>query len=249
MNVVAIKTEKITKDSISLFDLLDKYITQMEENSILAVTSKIVAICEGNMVSVDETTKDELVREEADLYLPKEENKYGVYITVKDNILAATAGIDESNTDGYFVLWPKDPQVTANEIREYLVRRFNLKKVGVIITDSKTTPLRWGVTVLPISHSGFKALNSLIGTPDLFGRNLKMTQVAISDGLAGAAGLVMGEGTEQTPLAIITDIPFVEFQDRNPNEDELKALKIDIDEDVYSTFLKSVDWKKGKRMA
>ncbi len=246
MNIVAIKTEKITKDSIDLFDLLDKYVTKMEENSVLAVTSKIVAICEGNMVSVDEKTKDVLVREEADLYLPKEENKYGVYITVKNNILAATAGIDESNTNGYFVLWPKSPQETANRIREYLTKRFNLKKVGVIITDSKTTPLRWGVTVLPIAHSGFNALNSLIGTPDLFGRNLKMTQVAISDGLAGAAGLVMGEGIEQTPLAVITDIPFVEFQDRNPTLEELKSLKIDIDEDVYSTFLKSVPWKKGK---
>lgn len=246
MNIVAIKTEKVTKDSIDLFDLLDKYVVNIEENSILAITSKIVAICEGNMVSVDETTKDVLVREEADLYLPKEENKYGVYITVKDNILAATAGIDESNTNGYFVLWPKNPQDTANKIREYLTKRFNLKKVGVIITDSKTTPLRWGVTVLPIAHSGLNALNSLIGTPDLFGRNLKMTQVAIADGLAGAAGLVMGEGTEQTPLAVITEVPFVEFQDRNPSEEELKALKIDIDEDVYSTFLKSVPWKKGK---
>lgn len=245
MNIKAIKTEKVTKDSTGLFDFLDKYVEKMEENSILAVTSKVVAICEGNMVPVSDTTKDALVRQEADLYLPKEDNRYGVYITIKNNILAATAGIDESNTDGYFVLWPKDSQKVANEIREYLISKFNIKNVGVLITDSKTTPLRWGVTGIAIAHSGFKALNDLIGTEDLFGRNLKMTKVAIMDGLAGASVLVMGEGAEQTPLSIITHIPFVEFQDRNPTEEELAELRIDIEDDVFATFLKNVPWKKG----
>lgn len=245
MNIKTIKTEKVTKDSIGMFEFLDKYVDSMEENSILAVTSKVVALCEGNAIPVDETTKDELVAQEADLYLPKEENRYGVYITVKDNILAATAGIDESNSDGYFVLWPKDSQDTANKIREYLTNRFNIKNVGVIITDSKTTPLRWGVTGIAIAHSGFAALNDLIGTPDLFGRNLKMTKVAIMDSLADSAVVVMGEGAEQTPLAVITDIPFVKFQDHNPTDSDLAELKIDIQDDVYSSFLNSVNWKKG----
>ena len=188
MRVDAIKTEKVTSGSIGLHELLDKYVEELSEGSILAITSKIISLCEGRVVPVEGSDKDELIKKEADLYIPKEENRYNLYLTIKDSILAVSAGIDESNASGYYVFWPKDPQKTANEIREYLTKRFSLKKVGVIITDSKTTPLRWGVTGIPIAHSGFKALRDLIGTADLFGRKLKMTKVAVMDALASSAG-------------------------------------------------------------
>jgi F420-0:gamma-glutamyl ligase len=55
----------------------------------------------------------------------------------------------------------------------------------------------------------------------------------------------MGEAREQTPLAIIEDIPFIQFQDRNPNEKELDELKINIEDDLYTELLTSVKWKKG----
>jgi putative folate metabolism gamma-glutamate ligase len=243
MQVRAIKTERITPGSIKLFDLFDKYIKSLSDGSILAVTSKVVSLCEGRVVPARGSSKDELIKKEADLYLSKEENRYNLYLTVKDNILAVSAGIDESNAAGHFVLWPKDPQKTANDIREYLTKRFKLKQAGAIITDSKTTPLRWGVTGIPIAHSGFKALKNLIGTPDLFGRKLKVTKVAVADALAAAAALVMGEGAEQTPLSIISDVPFAEFQDRNPTKKELEELKIAIEEDVYAPILKRAPWK------
>ena len=57
----------------------------------------------------------------------------------------------------------------------------------------------------------------------------------------------MGEGSEQTPLAVISDIPFVHFQDRNPTEEELAELKISIEDDVYAPLLKAANWKKGKK--
>ncbi len=55
----------------------------------------------------------------------------------------------------------------------------------------------------------------------------------------------MGEGNEQTPLAVIKNIPFVQFQDRNPTEEELDELKISLDDDLYAPLLKAVKWKKG----
>lgn len=247
MQICAIKTEKITPGTIGLFDVLDKYLSSLEENSILAITSKIVSICGGRVFPIKGSNKDELVREEADLYLPKEENKYGIYLTVKNNLLVPTAGIDESNGAGYYILWPRDPQKTANEIRKYLTRRFNLKKVGVIITDSKTTPLRWGTSGVAIAHSGFRALKNYIGTKDLFGRKLKMTKASIIDGLAAAAVFEMGEGREQTPLAVISDIPRVEFVSRNPTSQELKDLEINIEDDLYGSILKRAPWKKSRR--
>lgn len=247
MKVEAIKTEKITPGKITLLSLLDKYVSGLQEGSILAITSKIVSICEGRVVAVSGADKDELVRKEADLYLPKEENKYGVFLTIKDSLLIPTAGIDESNGGGHYVLWPADPQKTANKVREYLEKRFNLKKVGVIITDSKTTPLRWGTSGVAIAHSGFMALKNYIGTPDIFGKDFQMTKASISDALSASAVLVMGEGREQTPLSIISDVPFVKFQDGNPTVEELNELKISIDDDLYAPLLKSVHWKKGKK--
>lgn len=247
MKVEAIKTHKITKSDSDLFAILDKYIVELKEASILAITSKIISICEGRVVPVEEANKDELVQKEADLYLPKEENKYSVYLTIKDSLLIPTAGIDESNGGGYYILWPRNSQRTANKIREYLTKRFNLKKVGVIITDSKTTPLRWGTTGAAIAHSGFAALKDYIGTPDIFEKDFLMTKSNIADGLAAGAVVSMGEGREQTPVAVISDVPFVEFVDRNPTKEEIGELKINIDDDLYGSILKRAHWKKGKK--
>jgi F420-0:gamma-glutamyl ligase len=74
-----------------------------------------------------------------------------------------------------------------------------------------------------------------------------MTKVNVADALAGAAVLVMGESNEQTPLAVITDIPFVQFQSRNPTNIELNSLHIAIEDDVYAPLLTSVHWKKNAR--
>lgn len=246
MKVTAIKTHKITGADTDITTVLDKYLPSLAENSIVVLTSKIVSICEGRQIPIEDASKDELVDLEAEYYLPKEQNKYNVFLTVKNSILAASAGIDESNTNGNFVFWPKDPQKSANKIREYLSKKHKIKNLGVLITDSKTTPLRWGVTGIGLSHSGFSAINDIIGTPDIFGRLMQMTKVNVMDGLSASAAVVMGEGAEQTPLGILTGVPFVKFQQRNPTDEEINMLNIDIDDDVYSTFLKSVPWKKGK---
>jgi F420-0:gamma-glutamyl ligase len=119
--------------------------------------------------------------------------------------------------------------------------------VGVIITDSKTTPLLWGVTGVAIAHAGFKALHDLIGQPDLFGRLLKMEKVNVAQGLATAAVLVMGEAAEQTPLATITDIPGIEWQDRIPTGEELAALRIELADDAYAPILEKAHWQTGGR--
>lgn len=246
MIIKAYKTHKITKTDTDIFKVLDQYLLKVEENSVIAVTSKIVAICEGRIVPISESNKDELVKKEADLFIPKEKNQYHVYLTIKNKMLVATAGIDESNSQDFYVLWPADPQKSANDIRENLVKRFQVKNLGIIITDSKTSPLKWGITGASIAHSGFSAINDKIGTPDIFGKPLKLTQVNVSDALASAAVLEMGEANEQTPLAIITDIPYVEFQDRNPTQEELDVLYYDMRRDLYASLLTSAPWHKKK---
>jgi putative folate metabolism gamma-glutamate ligase len=247
MNITVIKTEKITSKKASLTGILDHAVSVFNERNILVVTSKIVSLCEGAVVKVGQKSKKDLITREADYFLPDEISKYDITLAIKNNILIPSAGIDESNGNGYYILWPKYPQKTANMIREYLCKRFSVRYAGVIITDSKTTPLRWGTTGTAIAHSGFSALNNYIGTPDIFGRKLKYTKANIADGLAAAAVVSMGEGNEQTPLAVMRDVPFVQFQARNPTEKELEDLKIDIQDDLYAPLLTRVKWKKSSK--
>jgi|SRR5581483_8272216 len=245
MIVKPIKTHKITqKDNLEA--ILDKYLPKIGEETIVVVTSKIVSICEGRIVPIEGSDKNELIKEESEFYLPKG-GTYDLTLTVNQNSLRVGAGVDESNGNGFYILFPKDPQKSANRIRDYLKKKFNIKKIGVLLTDSRTKPLRWGITGEMLSHSGFKAINNKIGKLDLFGRKLKMTQINVADELSDAAAAVMGESDEQTPLAIITDIPFVSFQDHNPTKEELKLLNIELTDDVYAPLLTSVKWLKGKK--
>lgn len=245
MKVTAIKTKPIVKGD-KLFQILDKAITSLNDKSVVAVTSKIISICEGSLVKIGEKVKDDLIKEEAEYYLPPDE-KYHFSLSIKNNILIPSAGIDESNGNGYYILWPRKPQGTANSIREYLVNKFGVPNIGVVIVDSKTTPLRWGVTGVAVAHSGFSALNDYIGKPDIFGRLFKVEKANIADALACSSVLIMGEGNEQTPIAVIEDIPFVNFQKRNPTKKEISELAIKIEDDLYSKLLTSVKWKKGNK--
>lgn len=245
MLVKAYKTKKVLEGD-NLFEILESSLPKLEENSVVAVTSKIIAICEGRVAVDTEEERDKLVEEEAEYYLPRHSNKYDFCISIKHNTFTATAGIDRSNGNGKLVLWPEDPQKAVNDIREFLRRKYNLKNIGVITTDSKTSPLRWGVTGVAIAHTGFNALKSYIGKPDVFGRPLHFEKLNIADSLATATVAVMGEGDEQTPLAVATDIPFVEFQDRNPTQEELDMLHIELEDDVFYPLITAVDWKKGK---
>ncbi|MHB0877079.1 MAG: coenzyme F420-0:L-glutamate ligase [Anaerolineae bacterium] len=245
MRVESIRTHAITTADHDLLAILDAYVPPVADGGVLAITSKIVAICEGRVVPAHAAEKQALVEQEAEWFLPQTSSRYNVSLTLKRDLLIAAAGIDASNAGGHYVLWPSDPQGAANSARAHLARRLGLHRFGVIITDSKTTPLRWGVTGAAIAHSGFQAVNDLIGEPDIFGRPLEMTRVHVADGLAGAAVLVMGEAAEQTPLAVITDVPFVCFQDRDPTVEELERLRIEPADDLYAPLLQAVPWRRG----
>lgn len=246
MIITPIRTDVITSKSATLEQIIDEYISTLSENSILVVTSKIVSLCEGAVTAISETSKQQLIEKQAQYILEKNDTKHGVMFTITDNILIPVAGIDESNGDGVHILWPKDPQVSANALRAYLAKRFSLKNVGVIITDSTCSPLRRGTAGIYIAHSGFQALNTYDDKKDLFGKPLTSNSTAnIAHGIAAGAVVTMGEGNEQTPLAIVKDVPFVTFQQRDPSEAELKELSPVMEDDIFAPFLTNVAWKKG----
>lgn len=247
MQVTAYKTPKI-KPNDDLYKILDDCLPTLEEESVVVITSKIVSLCQGDVIKNDSTVdKRELIKKEADWYIedPNLDQFGTLLITIKEDVLIANAGIDESNADGYFVLWPRNIEASVEKVWSYLKRKHKINNLGVIYTDSRLSPFRWGLHGVGITWCGFAATNDYIGKPDIFGRVLRMSKESIVDGLAAAAVVVMGEGSEQTPLTIITDVPFVQFQDRPPTKQERKEMRITKEEDIYGIILNAVQWEKG----
>lgn len=247
MKVIGIKTRKFLPPKDNLWDLI-KSIKKIKENSVVAITSKVVSIGEGRCIPISNTTKDEIAIMEADKYIPRELAPDGLILhTIKNNMLIASSGVDESNGADYFILWPKDPESSAKKIWEFLKEKFKVKNVGVIITDSRLIPLRRGVVGIAIAYFGFKPLKDYRGKKDIFGREFKMETSNFPDSLATTAILEMGEGSERKPIAIISDIPDLEFiqteyQAKTPED----SLDIPEKEDMFYPFLSSVKWEKGK---
>lgn len=246
MLVTPIEVEKIRASAISLRDLVDRAVAAMGEGSVLAITSKIVSLCEGRVLPIAGNDRDELIKQEADYYLPPQYSKYGHHFTVVKDTIVGSAGIDESNGDGNYVLWPKDAQATANAVRKQLQEKFGLSTVGVVITDSISTPLRLGAMSAALAHSGFEALRNYIGEPDLFGHPYSVSRANIAGGLAAAAGVAMGEGSESTPLCVLSDLPFVTFQDYDPTPEELRAITVSMRDDLFAPFLATAPWQRGE---
>lgn len=225
MKIRPIKT-RIFQEREDLIPFILEHLPSIKERSVLVVTSKIVALSEGRTVPIT-TTKDKerLIREESQLAIP---TKY-VWLTVKDGMVMPSAGIDESNADGKLIMLPKDSYRAARILRAALRRKFKLKKLGVLITDSRTIPLRRGITGVNLGYSGFAGVKDYCQEKDIFGRQFHFSRVDIPDSLAAAAVLTMGEGNERQPLAIIEEAP-IKFADRiNRHE-----LDISIEDDMYA---------------
>jgi putative folate metabolism gamma-glutamate ligase len=245
MHIKTHKTHPITSQD-SLFPLIDAYVPRLEEKSILAITSKIVSLCEGSVVAKESvSSKTDLIQQSADAYLDYKEEfpvQHSIQLTIKNNILIPSAGIDESNGNGDYILYPKDVQQSAISIWEYLRNRNGIQNVGVIITDSHTTPMRRGVMGIGLGWCGFSPTHNYIGKPDCFGALLRVTLANNLDALAAAAVFCMGEGNEQTPFAVITNAPKITFQSIPPTKEEIEHFCIPMEEDLYAPLLKNARW-------
>jgi len=245
LKVEAIKTRLVRAGELSLEDLLSESIENLAENSIVVIASKVVALCENRIVSREKFTREELIEREAEWYLDPGFSEHGYFFSIVGSTLVSSAGIDESNSGGDWILWPKNPFRSANQARKFLLGKFNVKNLGVIITDSVSYPLRRGTKGEMIAWSGFGAVRDYVGNKDLFGRDFKMEMSGIGTSLAVAANVVMGEGAEQTPLALISDIDFVEFAKHDATPEEINVAFVPWDDDLFMPFLKLMPWRKG----
>ncbi len=229
MIVRAIKTAIFReKDDLLLF--IRKYVPKLKDGSILVVTSKVVALSEGRTaIAKTGEAKRKLIQKESQ-WMKKSEL---VYLTLKDGMLLPNAGVDESNADGKIVLLPKDSYAVAAALRAKLKKHYGIKRLGIVISDSRVMMMRKGVLGVSLGHAGFKGIKDYRGKRDIFGRKLKITWQNMPDAIATAAALCMGEGNERQPLAIIEDAPVVFTEKVNRRE-----LVIAPKQDMYSSILR-----------
>ena len=190
---------------------------------ILVVTQKIVSKAENLFVDLADIEPDDEARALAEktrkdprlvaLILRESTTVVraipGVLITRHHSgCVMANSGIDQSNLgpgeDDRVLLLPRDPDDAALRLRASLMRyALGARAPAVIISDSFGRPWRVGVTNVAIGAAGFPALVDRRGEPDRGGRPMAVTQIALADLAAAAAGLVMGEADEGVPAAVV----------------------------------------------
>lgn len=237
MIVRPVKTN-IFSENEDLAAFIIKYISKVKEGTVLAVTSKIVALSEGRTVVIkNEQEKEKIIKSESEWAI---QTLPEWWLTIRDGMFTINAGIDKSNADGKIVMLPKDCFRAADTLRTLLKKHYKVRNLGIIITDSRVAPLRRGVFGVALGYAGFKGLRDYRGKPDIFGRKLRFTQVNISDALASAAALEMGEGSERQPLAIIEEAPvqFVDIVNK-------RELRIPPNKDIFERLFRGVLKKKS----
>jgi coenzyme F420-0:L-glutamate ligase/coenzyme F420-1:gamma-L-glutamate ligase len=197
--------------------------TEIQNDDILVVTHKIVSKAEGRIVdlaSVKPSTKAirmagehdkdprvmELILNESTQILRA---KNGIIISeTKHGFVCANAGVDQSNVKGddTAVLLPVAPDESASRLQDAVKKNVG-KEIAVVITDTFGRTFRNGQTNVAIGIAGINPIKSYIGTYDMYGRKLRVTEIAVADEIASAAELVMGKA-EGTPVAIIRGYNF-----------------------------------------
>lgn len=194
----------------------------LQNGDILILAQKIVSKAEGCYVELDDVTPSEKARTLAlqcgknprhvEMILRESDSvvKIGAHVVIaahKLGFVMANAGIDESNIShgdgsGRLLLLPSDPNASAAKIKAELDAAFDVS-IGVIINDSFGRPWRNGVVGVAIGSAGVPSLADRVGASDLFGRKLKVTEIAVADELASAASLLMGQADEALPAVLI----------------------------------------------
>lgn len=185
----------------------------LEDGDVVAVCQKVVSKAEGAVVALagvepsafaerlaaqgerdrDPRVLEVVLRESARVV----RNDRGHLITeTPHGFVCANAGVDQSNgiADDVVTLLPRDPDQSAQALRDALTRRFGVV-VGVVVTDTFGRPWREGLVDVAIGAAGLPVLIDHAGETDLRGRELQHTVMAFADQLAAAAGLVMEKGS------------------------------------------------------
>lgn len=196
----------------------------LENGDIIVLAQKIISKYEGRLINLDDVTpsqksidlskqvdKDpriiELILQESRKIIRIFNNI--IIAETHHGFICANAGIDQSNVSNkkdQVLLLPLNPDKSAESIRKEIYEKTG-KQVAVLITDTFGRPFRMGQTNVAVGIAGINPLKSYKGKQDMFGKILRVTEIAIVDEIAGAAELVMGK-TEGIPIAIVRNVNY-----------------------------------------
>lgn len=191
----------------------------LSEGDIVVVAQKVISKAEGRLIDLKLVNPSE-----KSLQIAKQNDKdprlielilnesvdilrlaRGILIVeTKRGLICANAGVDQSNVEksnDYAALLPEDADLSARELRHSLKRKTGID-VAVVITDTFGRPFREGQINVAIGIAGIQPIKSYIGTLDMYGKKLKVTEIAVVDEIASAAELQMGK-SERIPVVII----------------------------------------------
>ncbi len=200
---------------------------QLKDRDILVITQKIISKAEGRLVNLEDVVPSQRAVELAaicdkdprlvELILSESNEvlrcvKGTIIVEHKLGFVCANAGVDHSNVNPdkegtWYLLLPKDPDASAQKYRAYFKSVLNVD-IGVLVIDSHGRAWRQGVVGIMIGTSGVPALVDMRGKKDLFGSELRITQIAAADELAAAASLVMGQADEHIPVVHVRGFPY-----------------------------------------
>jgi len=224
-----------------LVDLLCEY--DIKDKDIIVIAETIVSKLEGNIIerkNIKPSKKALLLSKILDkppetvqiiLNESKEILKIGNKFIITEThhgFVCANSGVDESNSYEYIKPLPKNPDKSAKYIKNKIKEKTG-KNVAVIINDSVGRPFRKGSVGLAIGVCGILPLWNRVGEKDLFGRELKTTEVGIVDELSAAASVVMGQCDEGIPVVIIRGAN-VPYTDEDVN---IKSILREKDDDIF----------------
>jgi F420-0:gamma-glutamyl ligase len=235
MQFIPIKTRVLIPPQDDLYAVLGEYLTEVVEGDIVLVSSKVIAISEGRCVSKTDANKADLVAANADVTIDRP--YWNSPLTIVHNTFLGAAGIDESNGNGYYVLLPSDVFKSAEDIHSYLCTKHQVKNIGVIVTDSRSHPFRYGATGVALAWWGIEPLQDHIGRPDLFGRKIEVERSNLVDGLAAGATVIAGEVNECIPVVIARGVPNITFVDGTTKDSLFSPFEDDTFRVLYDRFL------------
>jgi coenzyme F420-0:L-glutamate ligase / coenzyme F420-1:gamma-L-glutamate ligase len=190
---------------------------ELRDGDVLVVAHKVVSKAEGRLRALDSVVPGEraaalaaehgkdarLVQAVLDESAEVLRAERGVLICVtRHGFVCANAGVDQSNAgEGEVVLLPRDPDASARALRARL-RELAGVRVGVIVSDSFGRAWRIGETDVAIGAAGVVVLEEWRGRPDAFGRELRVTSIAVADAAAGAADLARAKDSRRPAVVV-----------------------------------------------
>jgi len=234
IKIIPIKTRSLKLPKDDLLTVFNELSETIEDGDILCITSKVLSIHQGRCLKIaDVADRDKLILSEADSYVPRADIPNGLALpTITNHTLINAAGIDTNSALGYYILWPKDISKLLQEIHTFLKQKFGIKNLGIVATDSRSQPLRYGTTGIAIGFFGFHPLYDHKNPKENGGPAKHFTNSNLPDTFAAAGVMSMSEGAENTPLAIIRGFPRIHFA----NEDLTKEWQSKED-DIYKSLL------------